>query len=344
MTPQPLRIGVVGVGSHCRRNLLPAMAFLPVALRAVCDNSEEAAREAAARYNVGARFHDIDAMLASEPLDAVFLATGPASHPDLTCRALAAGVHVWMEKPPGVRASDVERMLVARGDRVVVVGFKKAFMPATDKIIEIFADPARGPLRSALAVYPMSIPEEGARVLADRQLTNWLANGCHPLSLLLSVAGPVAAVSVHRGRFGGGACVVEFASGAIGNLHLAEGAGSSQPVERYHFFGERCFAMIENGLRVVFQRGIPFRYGETTSFAPPGLDHGAVVWEPQNMLATPENQPLYTQGFLPELQYFCDCVQEKRAPTRGTLEFALQVMRVYEAALLSQGDRVVIEA
>ena len=40
------------------------------------------------------------------------------------------------------------------------------------------------------------------------------------------------------------------------------------------------------------------------------------------------------------MRYFCDCVLEGRAPRRGNLEFALEVMRVYEAALLSHGSLV----
>jgi hypothetical protein len=67
------------------------------------------------------------------------------------------GVHVWLEKPPATRASQVEEMIRHRKDRVAVVGFKKAFMPATQKAIEVFSTEGYGPLRSMLAEYPMTI-------------------------------------------------------------------------------------------------------------------------------------------------------------------------------------------
>lgn len=329
-----LRVGFVGVGSHAYRNLLPALTFLPVTLAAVCDIDGERARVTAAQYGAAGVYTDAATMYRDAELDAVFLSVSPRLHPELACAAFDAGLHVWMEKPPAMRAAQVAMMQRHQGDRVCVVGFKKAFMPATDKVLALVARPEFGTLRSMLAVYPLSIPEDGAAVLAEGRYVNWLANGCHPLSLMMAVGGAVDEVAVHRGAHGGGACVLTFASGTVGTLHLADGAPGSQPVERYQFFGDGCHVAIENGLRVTYQRGIPFDYAQTANYAPPGLDHGAVVWEPQSMLATLETKALFTQGIVPEMRYFCDCVLAGRRAARGSLAFALEVMRVYEAALV----------
>jgi len=345
--PRRVRSAVVGVGLHGYRNLLAAMQFLPVELRAVCDANAELARRTAAQF--GARHYAKTAELyRSEELDAVFLCVSPELHPELATEALAAGLHVWMEKPPAMRAAQVEELLRRRGDRAVVVGFKKAFMPAADKVLEILAEERHQPLQSLLAVYPVGLPAGGRSILAEGRRTDWLANGVHPLSLMVAVGGPASAVTLHRtgtvaaGEDGGGACVLEFRSGAIGNLHLAKGPGASQPVELYQFFAKGCLLAIENCSRVVYQRGIPFDYGRTTSYAPAGLSGGAIVWEPQNTLATLENRPLFTQGMWGALMHFCTCVLEGKPPTRGTLEFALEVMKVYEAALGSEGERVTV--
>lgn len=330
-----LRVGFVGVGSHAYRNLLPALTYLPVSLEAICDVDEARARTTADQYGVAAVYTDAERMFNAVELDAVFLSVSPQLHPQLASLAFDAGVHVWMEKPPAMRASDVEEMIRRRGDRVAVVGYKKAFMPATQKVIELLGREDSGPLRTMLAIYPMSIPEDGENVLVEGRYVNWLANGCHPLSLMIAVGGPVAEVAVHRGAQGGGACILRFESGAIGNLHLADGAPGSQPIELYQFFGGGCHIRIDNSLRVTYQRGIPFDYARTASYVPPGIDSGAIVWEPQNMLATLETKALFTQGIVPELRYFCDCVLEGRPAQLGSLEFALQVMQVYEAALLA---------
>ncbi len=335
-----LRIGVVGAGSHSYRNLLPTLTFLPVELAAVCDIKGDLAAKAARQYGAPGAYVSTAEMYAREKLDAALICVSPQAHPALVAEALKAGLHVWFEKPPAMRASEIEALLALRGGRVVVCGFKKAFMPATRKVVEILAEEKHRPLRSILAEYPMSIPEDGRGALESRELNNWLANGCHPLSLMLEVGGEVSAVTTHRGRHGGGACVLEFAGGAVGNLHLAD--GTPRAVERYAFYGKGVEVTIEDCRRVTMQRGVPGRYGRATNFAPEGFDHGAVVWEPQNSLATLENKALFTQGFYDEMKYFCDCVLEGRPATRGGLEFARHLMRVYEAALLSDGARVAV--
>ena len=94
--------------------------------------------------------------------------------------------------------------------------------------------------------------------------------------------------------------------------------------------------------RVELRRGIPFEYAATTTFAPEGDDSGTIVWSAANCLATLENKALFTQGFYNETKFFCDCVLEGRQPVSGTgsLEQALEIMKVYEAALLSGGKPV----
>jgi predicted dehydrogenase len=338
-----LKVGMVGVGSHAYRNLLPALNYLPVTLQAVCDRNLALAEATARQYGVPAYYESTAEMYRRERLDAVFLCVSPLQHPALACEAFDAGVHVWMEKPPARRASEVVEMIRRRKDRIAVVGFKKAFMPSTQKAIEVFSDSTYGPLRSILAEYPMTIPADGEAVLREGRYENWLRNGCHPLSLCIAVGGPVSAVTVHRASDGGGVCVLEFASGAIGNFHLAAGENRGQPIERYSFFGDRCHLVIDNGLRVTLQRGIPFQYGKTTTYAPEGMDSGAIVWEPQNREATLENKALFTQGIYQEMRYFCDRVLDGKAAEMGSLEFTLQVMMVNEAGLISGGRRIDIQ-
>jgi predicted dehydrogenase len=335
-----VRIGVVGVGSHCYRNILPALTFLPVKVEAFCDKNEERLEKTADQYGVPHCFTDTAEMYVKADIEAVVLCVGPGQHPALTCEALHAGLHVWMEKPPAMRASEIDDMIAARGDRVVVVGFKKAFMPCMRKARELVAAPEAGALKSMLAEYGISVPEEGCRLLKEGRMTNWLGNGCHPLSAMCYVGGPVAQAITHRSEYGGGACVLEFESGAVGTLQLAEGMRG--PCERYTFYTENRHVEVENCRRVKLHRGIPFQYGKTVNYAPEGTDTGTVVWEPQNTLATLENKALMTQGMYGELLYFLECILEGRTAELGSLEFAREVMAVYEAALLSEGQPVAV--
>jgi len=337
-----LKVGLVGAGSHAYRNLLPAMNYLPVSLQAICDINGPLAQKTAAQYGAKAWYANAQEMYRNEALDAVFICVSPRLHWSLACEALDSGLHVWMEKPPARRASEVAAIIPHRKDRVVVVGFKKAFTPAITKAIEIFSMREFAPLRSILAEYPVVIPDDGEKILQDGSIPDWLRIGCHPLSACMAVGGPVKAVTVYRGSDGGGACILEFASGIIGNLHLASGRNKGQILERYSLFGDEAHVVIDNGLRVTLVRGIPFEYGRNTTYAPRGLDSGSIVWEPQNREGTLENKALFTQGIYQELFYFVSQALAGQPAKHGSLEFAVEVMKVYEAALLSNGRRIEI--
>ncbi|MBI4979024.1 MAG: Gfo/Idh/MocA family oxidoreductase [Spirochaetes bacterium] len=333
-----LNVGIIGAGSHCYRNVLPTMNYLPVKVQAICDLNAAIAEKTALQFGCS-HYQKTSDMYANEKLDAVFICVGSQFHPALVLEAFAANTHVWVEKPIAMRASEVAEMITKRQDRIAVVGLKKAFMPATQKAIEVTRDEQYGKLRSILASYSMTMPENGAEVLENRTFTNWLGNGCHPLSLMMAVAGNVGAVTVHRTESGHGTCLLEFTNGVIGNFHFASGP---LPNEFYRFYGDSWHLTIDNGDVVTLERGIPFKYGVTTDFVPGGFDSGALVWRPQNTLATLENKALFIQGMYHEMKYFCDCVLAGTPAIQGSLEFAHELMNVYEAALISGGKRVVI--
>lgn len=333
-----LSIGVIGAGGHCYRNLLPAFHYLPVRVAAFCDPNVELSKKTSPEYGDTPFFTTLEEMLDKVKLDAVVMAVSPKLHPILTLKCLARGVHVWMEKPPATRAEDVRKMIAARGDLVVEVGFKKAFMPCLIKMQEILQRPASGLLRSISGSYSVELPADGAAALEPdfKGYNNWLANGCHPLSAFLAVGGAVSSILATNGEHGGGACLMRFRNGSFGNLHFA--SGMRGPCENYDAFAENTHVSIENASRVIWHRGSPLNYSKSTTYAPPELDHGSVSWEPTFTYATLENKALFVQGMWNSLNEFCQAILEKRQPRQGTLEFALEVMKVYEAALLSRGQ------
>lgn len=338
LSDRRVRIGMVGVGGHAYRNLLPALTFLPVELVAIADVDETLAHRTAAQYGVRHSYPTAAQMYANEDLDAVLICVSPQLHPGLAIEAFAAGLHVWMEKPAAPTVAAVDRMIEARGELLCTVGYKKVFMPAAVKVRELLASAALGEVRTILAQYPLSIPLGGEA--AENSM--WLANGCHPVSLLLSLAGPAASLTVHRAKDNAGALLIRHESGVLSNIHLSHGAPFGQPFERYTVFGDQATAEIDNTRRVTFQRGMPFDYAGTTSFVAEGLDSGAIVWEPQDSFNTLENRPEFTQGLHGGLRHFLDCVLKGRPPRLAHLEFARQVAAVHQAALLSDNQEVAL--
>jgi len=333
-------VAIIGVGSHAYRNILPVMNYLPVRLIAVCDINENQASLTAEQY--GCKSYTSTAeMYKKEPeLAAVFISVGPKSHPMLVNEALAEKRHVWVEKPIATRAFQVEEMIENRGDQVVVVGLKKAFTPAAAKAKEFLRSEKYGNLRSILASYHMTLPPNGADVLKSDTLPNWLLNGVHPLAFLSEVGGKVNQVISYTSKTGHGAVLLRFASGVMGTLHLSSGPMPS--AERYDLYADTWEMCILNH-KIEVRRGIAFEYGKTTTYAPEGDDSGTIVWRAENNLSTLENKAIFTQGIYNECRYFCDCILEKKQPVTGSLGQAHEIMKIYEAALISKGKPISIK-
>ena len=213
-------------------------------------------------------------------------------------------------------------------------------MPATEKAVEIVHNDKYPGFCSILAYYPMTLPQNGNEILEKRIFTNWLGNGCHPLSFLVEVGGKVSSLQAITNDKGNGAIILQFKNGVMGTLYLA---GGPQPNEEYHLHGGNWNLKILNNNRVILNRGIPFEYAYTSNFAPAGDDSGSIVWETQNCLATLENKALFVQGIVQEMMYFCQCVINNQYPIKGSLDFARQITQLYEAALISGGKPVEME-
>lgn len=92
-----LRVGVIGTG-HWGKNLLRNFRTLG-ALGALCDIDGTAREWAAAAYPDADAYASAGELLTDKTIDAVAIATPPATHGELALQALDAGKHVFVEKP-----------------------------------------------------------------------------------------------------------------------------------------------------------------------------------------------------------------------------------------------------
>lgn len=336
-----VRIGIVGAGSHTYRNLLPALHYLPAELVAVCNRGEDKLNRTLAEYHCPGYTDPVE-MYKKEKLDAVVMAISPQRHAAMACEAMEHGLHVFMEKPASMSVEEIDQMIEVsrRTGKFVVVGYKKAFMPVTQKTKEIVRSDKYPGMSSILGVYPLYLPQDGKKALDEGEVTEWLKNGCHPLSLMLEVAGPVKSVQSLIGESGFGVVHLKFNNGVVGTLHLAAGAKPAK--DEYRVYGDGWSVEIECSHRIRLRRGIPYEYEYTDNFAPAGEIGGDIVWEPMSCQASLENKALYVQGMVQEMQYFCECILKNEAPVTASLDFTRHLTQVYEAALLSGGKEIVL--
>ncbi len=92
-----LGVGIIGCGNISAAYLRLAPMFRGIDVRAVADLNMDAATARAAEF--GVRAESVDGLLAASDIDIVVNLTIPAAHFDVSSKVLAAGKHVYSEKP-----------------------------------------------------------------------------------------------------------------------------------------------------------------------------------------------------------------------------------------------------
>ena len=218
---EPLRVGQAGLG-YWGRNL--ARNFDELAdLCWLCDASEERRAEFAERYPDAQVTGDYEQMISSGELDAVVIATPVPTHYPLARQALQAGLHVFVEKPPAMRASEMEELIglaEARG-LVLMPGHLLLYHPAVQKLKELVDD---GELGEVLVVYGN---RQNLGVIRKDENALW-SLGVHDLSVILHlIQEEIVEADAHGHAFLTEGvedvvfCYLRFASGKIAHMHLS---------------------------------------------------------------------------------------------------------------------------
>jgi predicted dehydrogenase len=146
-----LRVGVVGLGRITQLMHLPHLREMPdlFLIAGVCDVSPTLARQMAGRFGVPLATSDYRELLAAG-LDALLVAV-PIPPEEIVMDALAAGVHVFVEKPMAWTPAQARRLLAAAeaAERVLMVGYMKRHDPAYQLAKRLVRE--MGPVRGGCA-------------------------------------------------------------------------------------------------------------------------------------------------------------------------------------------------
>lgn len=144
-TPTPTRVALVGCG-RWGRNIAKVLARLG-ALEIIVDPAAESVRPFA--EELGAAVSDDLDMAFGVGIDAVAIAAPAIDHARLIERALAAGKHVFVEKPLALDIEDAEKVAADAASRglTLMVGHLLQYHPAFVRLKEMVAAGEIGELR-----------------------------------------------------------------------------------------------------------------------------------------------------------------------------------------------------
>lgn len=283
-------------------------------LYAVSDADAARTQAFAEKYNVkGMTF---DETLADPAIAGVMLATPAHLHADMALKAIAAGKHVFVEKPIALSISDAASMIDAaeKANRILMVGHLLHYHPAFVALKNLDLGDYKHIYSNRLNFGKVRTEENVFWSFAP-----------HDVSMILSLAGrePVKIEATYNNDLSGS----DLASTAIAHFDFGKGLSAHIHVSWYHPFKEQKLVVVGTKGMAVFDDTQAWDkklalYKNTVSFenGQPALDKADVEY-----ITVPEGQPLKD-----ECIHFAECIAKNATPRTDGHE-AARVLKVMQA-------------
>ncbi|EEY91597.1 GroES-like protein [Acinetobacter junii SH205] len=259
--PENAVVGFIGAGNYASRILIPAFKKASAQLHTIVTAGGINGVIHGSKTGFAEASTDLNAMLQHPEINTIAIVTRHNSHASIVEKVLAAGKHVFVEKPLALHVDEIDRIeqlyqQQSTTDRYsrVMVGFNRRFAPQVQKM-KALLDTVKEPKSFIMTMNAGAIPAEhwtqdlqigGGRIIGE---------ACHFIDLMRFLAGSKI-VSIQARRMGetDAVQVLEdkasmtfgFEDGSFGTIfYLANGA-SSFPKERIEVFTAGRVLQLDN--------------------------------------------------------------------------------------------------
>ncbi len=188
-----IRWGVLGVARIATVRVIPAMQRGNLTeVTAIASRDAAKAEEAASQLGIPKAYGSYEELLADPDIDAIYNPLPNHLHVPWSTRAAEAGKHVLCEKPVGMDAADVEKLIAVRDRTGVVIG--EAFMvrshPQWIRAMELVRSGKIGKLRAIYGSFGYFNPKpENIRNVREYGGGGLMDVGCYPIKTSRMVFG-----------------------------------------------------------------------------------------------------------------------------------------------------------
>ncbi len=254
-------VAVIGAGNYALKALLPALQKCDIERRVIASSGGVSAAHAARKFGFAEATSDVHALFARADLDAVVIATRHDSHARFVCQALAAGKHVFVEKPLARTEQELAEIeaTAQSSSGLLMVGFNRRFAPHMVKAVQLLQRMAQ-PRAIVITVNAGSVPAEhwtqdgqaGGRIIGE---------ACHFLDLARLLAGaPVEEIKTTKIRADTLTATLRYQNGSAASIHYFANGSKKFPKERVEIFCGGSILQLNN-FRVMKGFGWPgFRW------------------------------------------------------------------------------------
>jgi predicted dehydrogenase len=365
-------VGLIGTGfmgkAHALayRNVRAIMGDVPgVRLVALAETPLTKAQEMAAQFGFERATGNWRDLLDDPSVQVVSITTPNGLHREMALAALSAGKHVWCEKPMALTLEDARAMEAAAraSGRKTRLGYNYTANPAFTHACRLVAAGeigrvvhVRGWVDEDYQADP-SLPWSWRATIADAGLGALGDIGCHLISLLTGLVGPLESVvgdidTIHKTRpltDGTGHGVVEnedvasalltFANGVKGSMTASRSAWGRKSRLGFEVHGTEGMVIFDqermNELHLFRNRGDKATLGFTTILtAPDHAPYGAFCPAPGHQLGFNDLKVIELAGFLRAIR--------DNGPTPLDFTAGLEIEKAIHAIALSarEGRRV----
>lgn len=316
--PQPIRIGVIGVGNMGQHHTRVLSLIKDIELVGIADINVERGLDIASKYRI--RFFESYQDLLPH-VDAVCIAVPTRLHHPVGIECLQAGVHVLIEKPIASSIDEAESLVnaAAESKSILQVGHIERFNPAFQELSKVLKTEEILAIE-AHRMSPYSDRANDVSVVLDLMI--------HDIDLLMElVPSPVIKLtasgnsSLQSGNLDYVTAILQFANGLVATITASKVT---------HRKIRRLIAHCKNSLTEAdFLNNDILIHRQTT--ADYTTDYGQVLYRQDGLI-----EKVYTSNIEPlhaELEHFINCVRGGNQPSVGG-EQALKALRL--ASIIEQ--------
>jgi predicted dehydrogenase len=316
--PEPIRVGVIGVGNMGQHHTRVLSLLKDVELVGVSDVNVDRGLDTASKYRVRF-FEDYHDLLAH--VDAVCVAVPTRLHHSVGMACLNAGVHVLIEKPIAASIAEAESLVnaAAESNCILQVGHIERFNPAFQELSKVLKTEELLALE-AHRMSPYSNRANDVSVVLDLMI--------HDIDLLLELAASPVIRLTASGSRASDSGYLDYVTATLGFANGIVATLTSSKVT--HRKIRRIAAHCKNSLTEAdFLRNDISIHRQTTADCM--TDYGQVLYRQDGLI-----EKVYTSNIEPlhaELEHFVTCVRGGNQPSVGG-EQALKALRL--ASLIEQ--------
>lgn len=256
--PQPLSqreigskvvVSFIGAGNYAAAVLIPAFKAGGAHLRSVASSAGVSGLHAGRKFGFDETTTDTNRLFSDAETTAVVITTQHDSHARFVLQALAAGKHVFVEKPLCLTLDELAQIEAAAQTSIVMVGFNRRFAPQIQKVISLLKG-VTGPKSFVMTVNAGAIPADhwthdpevgGGRIIGE---------ACHFIDLLRFLAGSrIASHQVARMDSltkDSVSISLKFEDGSMGVVHYFANGSKAFPKERLEVFAAGRVLQLDN--------------------------------------------------------------------------------------------------